>query len=349
MDITAIATDIPAIDSFSGENEFLSNFYPATVSYDGHIYTSVEHAYQAAKTGNYSLRKQIRFSGTAAQAKRIGNLLPKDQFRTDWEHIKFPIMMELVGKKFQDKILGEKLLDTKDAELIEGNHWGDTFWGICEGKGTNYLGKILMETRKKLQPVEIQFSSADALRGYMTTYTGQKFFPTKPNFQGISIYDIAHALSNCCRWGGHCKQFYSVAQHSYHVSYLCDPKDALKGLLHDASEAYLGDMIRPVKYLPEMAIYKTIERGVTVSIAQRFGLDSLEKPESVELADTIMLAKEFLHNRLKHTIPAWVYPLLEKHVPNWQSEGWEVWSPADARAKFLIRYEELTGDRSYIN
>src|SRR5271165_7548492 len=90
--------------------------------------------------------------------------------------------------------------------------------------------------------------SADNRKGdWIQTYTGRVMYPLDPRPEEINIIDIAHALSNLCRFTGHVRTFYSVAEHSVRVSQHCDPKDALWGLLHDASEAYLADMSRPMK------------------------------------------------------------------------------------------------------
>lgn len=136
------------IDGFQGENRFLSNFFPAKVVLDGIEFPSVEHAYQAAK--NFDIERRRRFATlTAGQAKREGQKTLK---RPDWEQVKVNIMTNLVRDKFtNNKELREKLLATGDVELIEGNHWGDTFWGVCKGKGTNHLGKILMSVREGLR------------------------------------------------------------------------------------------------------------------------------------------------------------------------------------------------------
>ena len=82
---------------------------------------------------------------------------------------------------------------------------------------------------------------------WIMTYTGRHFTPFDPKIQDIDIRDIAHALSNICRFGGHCSEFYSVAEHSILVSILCPPELKLAGLLHDAAEAYLGDVPTPLK------------------------------------------------------------------------------------------------------
>lgn len=135
------------IESFQGEHRWLSNFWPVTVLYEGHLYPSVENAYQAAKLPP-SQRGQFR-SCTAGQAKRLGR---QGQIRSDWEQSKLRVMEQLIAQKFvAGSDLAEKLLATGDAEIIEGNTWGDTFWGVCRGKGENNLGKLLMARRGDLR------------------------------------------------------------------------------------------------------------------------------------------------------------------------------------------------------
>lgn len=135
------------INSFQGEYRFLSNFWPAEVVLDGETYPSVEHAYVAAKTVDLHMRKLAKDCQTAGQVKRFGRTLP---LRRDWEEVKLQIMHDLVRQKFAHSYLKEKLLATGDEELVEGNTWNDTFWGVCRGVGENNLGKILMEVRKEL-------------------------------------------------------------------------------------------------------------------------------------------------------------------------------------------------------
>lgn len=136
------------IEDFAGENRFLSNFYSAEVEYEGLTYKSVEHAYQAAKTQDPSERKKIREAETANKAKKLGGKLPKPE---GWHNVSLGIMEDLVRQKFtKHPELKEKLLATGTEELVEGNWWGDEFWGVCKGKGLNHLGKILMKVRKEL-------------------------------------------------------------------------------------------------------------------------------------------------------------------------------------------------------
>lgn len=136
------------IYSFDGEFSFLSNFYPCEVIFEGNTYPSVEHAFQAAKTLDKNIRNKIRNKETPGKAKKIGRSI---NLRSDWEDIKIDIMYELLNEKFSDCKLETMLIATKDRLLIEGNHWGDTFWGVYKGKGENYLGRLLMELRKEIQ------------------------------------------------------------------------------------------------------------------------------------------------------------------------------------------------------
>lgn len=139
------------IDDFRYEYEFLSNFYPSIVTWEGQEYKTVEHAYQAAKTTNQDEVDKVRLAPTPGIAKRVGQNVT---LRPDWEKIKFGVMLNLVRQKFQDQHLQEKLLSTGQQRLIEGNWWGDQYWGVCKGKGENRLGIILMQVRQEC--VELQ-------------------------------------------------------------------------------------------------------------------------------------------------------------------------------------------------
>lgn len=137
--------DPPAIDRFQGEYRWLSNFHEAEVMYDGIMFPTNEHAFQATKANNFSERLWVLQSRTPGVAKRRGR---KVNMRPDWEQVKIDIMYEINRDKFsRHPELREKLLATGRAELIEGNDWGDTFWGVCDGKGKNNLGRILMNIR----------------------------------------------------------------------------------------------------------------------------------------------------------------------------------------------------------
>lgn len=138
------------IDSFKGAgNSFLSNFYLCEVEYKGVIYPSSEHAYQAAKMKNIEDRNKVANAETPAKAKKLAKNLPMaDRF----ENQKIGIMREIVFNKFnQNHELSAMLLATENKRLIEGNPWGDTFWGVCKGVGENNLGEILMAVREELR------------------------------------------------------------------------------------------------------------------------------------------------------------------------------------------------------
>lgn len=135
------------IDSFTGDYKFLSNFYPCKVKLDDVEYPSVEHAYQAAKTLDPDERKHFHRHPlpTAGESKKLGRKL---KIRPDWESVKLKVMEDLLVQKFADEILKKQLQETGDAKLIEGNWWGDTFWGVDVKKGgKNHLGKLLMKIR----------------------------------------------------------------------------------------------------------------------------------------------------------------------------------------------------------
>lgn len=138
------------IDSFTGANRFLSNFYPCLVRYkdDPLSYPSVEHAYQAQKTLNVNDQIIVCKCKTPAEAKKLGRKL---KMRHDWDKVKVDIMRDLLRFKFGQGDLLQKLLATGDTELIEGNWWGDRFWGVCNGVGENMLGKLLMQVRAEYQ------------------------------------------------------------------------------------------------------------------------------------------------------------------------------------------------------
>jgi N-glycosidase YbiA len=133
------------ITEFRGQYRFLSNFYTCPVAFEDVMYPSSEHAFQAAKTLDLAVRNQISKIEKAGDTKRAGKTVV---LRPDWEMVKVRVMEEIVLMKFKNNInIQKKLLATKDETLIEGNNWHDTFWGVCNGVGLNYLGKILMTTR----------------------------------------------------------------------------------------------------------------------------------------------------------------------------------------------------------
>ena len=140
-----------AIDKFSGEFDFLSNFFLRHIIWDGMLFPSSEHAYQAAKTFNMKERELISKEPMPGKAKRLGKNVC---LREHWEDIKISIMMDILRIKFSNSDLKQKLLNTGNEELIEGNNWNDRFFGICNGVGQNWLGRLLMALREELQNEE---------------------------------------------------------------------------------------------------------------------------------------------------------------------------------------------------
>jgi ribA/ribD-fused uncharacterized protein len=138
---------VEVIYEFTYEHGFLSNFHPVTVEMGGLPYPSVEHAYQAAKTLDEADRDMIRLARTPGIAKSRGRLV---RLRPGWDQLKDGIMRDLLEQKFSREPLTGLLLATGDAVIIEGNAWGDRYWGVSGGSGLNKLGLALMAIRQGL-------------------------------------------------------------------------------------------------------------------------------------------------------------------------------------------------------
>lgn len=198
-------------------------------------------------------------------------------------------------------------------------------------------------------------SDAQRFGDWMQTYTGLRFYVMDPRPEDVTIEDIAHALALQCRYNGHCRDFYSVAQHSVLVSHVVEQAEREKflaspmtlverqryaqliitALLHDASEAYLGDMVRPLKR--HQPSYKRAEVAVDLAILRRMRLP-LEDFAGVELikqADNILLATErrdLMTHELDWDAEELLAPLEERIEPL---------SPEDAEQMFLGRFRSL--------
>ncbi len=175
--------------------------------------------------------------------------------------------------------------------------------------------------------------------GYsMQTFSRTMFYPLDPHPEDVHIVDIAHALANICRFGGHAKRFYSVAQHSVLVSRIVQPEDALHGLMHDAAEAYVGDVVRPIKHMPGMAAYHAAEQGVWCAICARFWMDA-RLPDGVQKADQVALATE-----MRDVMAGAVHRC---NLPDPLSERIVSLPPREAKEMFIARFLELCpeGDR----
>lgn len=178
-------------------------------------------------------------------------------------------------------------------------------------------------------------------KAWMGTVTGKRFRPFDPNPDDIDIRDIARGLAMTCRYGGQVKQFYSVAEHCVHVSLHVPVTLALYGLLHDSAEAYIGDMIRPIKHQPQMSEFRRAEHLIEASVDKKFGLAwTPEYAESVKVVDDRILVDEIL--ALSNMPSAY---LTSEALRDIKPLGIKIqgWSPAHAEFRFLDRFKQLTG------
>jgi len=168
---------------------------------------------------------------------------------------------------------------------------------------------------------------------WLQTATGGEFWPMDPRAREVRLDDIAHALSQLCRYGGHSTGFYSVAEHSVLVSQIVPPEHALPALLHDATEAYLIDVPRPIKR--HLTNYAQIEQGLAVVIGEHFGVELAQLHPAVHKADNDILLAE----REQVMAPA---------PRDWAITGDKpdvtilCLDPVSARTLFINRYKELT-------
>ena len=172
--------------------------------------------------------------------------------------------------------------------------------------------------------------------GWIQTFTGRTIYPVDPREEEVEILDIIHSLANLCRFGGHCSHFYSVAEHSVHVSYLVPEHLALVGLLHDATEAYLVDIPRPIK--ASITNYKEIEHRLWECIAGKYDLP-LVMPQEIHDADIAMLYAERDQLLLPYKGDDWgmglTTPITERPVVG-------CWTPTYAKQVFMQRWIGLT-------
>lgn len=171
---------------------------------------------------------------------------------------------------------------------------------------------------------------------WIQTFTGRQFWPMDPRPEDIDIEDIAHALAMLCRYGGHCNRFFSVAEHSVLLSKHVSAPNALWALLHDASEAYLVDVPRPIK--SSLVGYRDAEDRIMAAVCERFGL-SPAMPEEVKSADTAILTDERLQNMKDAPVP-------------WSTDDDPLgialyyWTPSQATDEFMSRFTLLNQEQS---
>jgi ribA/ribD-fused uncharacterized protein len=138
------------IKNFAKDSEyfFLSNFYEHPLWVSEKQFKSGEHSFQYFKMATDVGREAVLAAITPGLAKKAGRSYP---MRPDWDRIKVGVMFDVVSAKFDDMRLKHMLLNTGDATLVEGNTWGDDFWGVVDGKGANWLGRKLMIVRSRLE------------------------------------------------------------------------------------------------------------------------------------------------------------------------------------------------------
>lgn len=176
---------------------------------------------------------------------------------------------------------------------------------------------------------------------WFTLASGKEFKPFAPRPEDVFIEDIALALSHLCRYNGHCKKFYSVAEHSVHCSNHVAPGHEFAALMHDATEAYVGDLVRPIKvYIPD---FNEMEDNVwKKAIAPKFGLPQ-ELSKEVHDVDNIILvteARDLLPDGA-NLMKKWGIPFDPLEDLDIWRNGRKPWGPEEAEARFLSRFREL--------
>lgn len=183
---------------------------------------------------------------------------------------------------------------------------------------------------------------------WILTHSGIQYKICSPVPENINLRDIAHALSNICRFGGHTRGFYSVGQHSIHCTqYILSRKDipnryivALKTLLHDATEAYMGDMVRPLKHTPHMRYYRKLEKCTEVAVFAALGIPLITSKEKgyITEADNVLLMTE-RRDVMNHGNIEWKG--FEAFKP-WKGISIVPTNPVTVEAQFISLFDRLT-------
>ncbi|MBF0184990.1 MAG: phosphohydrolase [Magnetococcales bacterium] len=169
-------------------------------------------------------------------------------------------------------------------------------------------------------------------KSWIQTFSGRQFWPLDARAEEVDIVDIAHSLAMQCRFNGHCRRFYSVAEHAVHVSHLVTAQSARWGLLHDAAEAYLSDLPQPIKQ--QMPVFRQYEDRLLQVIATRFALPA-EMPEEIKQVDMLLLSTEKAALMALEPAP-WLGLPPPLHI-----SLIACWSPEEAKAQFLQRFAQL--------
>lgn len=199
-------------------------------------------------------------------------------------------------------------------------------------------------------PCEVD-DECDPDQGWMQTYSGRKFYPLAPRAEDVELADVAHGLAMVCRYGGHARQFYSVAEHCVLVSEFVEmharnagkPDDEVRrlaqlALMHDSAEAYIGDMIRPLKHQPEMAEFRRAEAAIEIAVAEAFHLRwTPDAHEIIKRIDNQILVDEISY--LMSDPELYVRDWLQGLSP--LGARFRCMPPAEAQGAFMSRYREL--------
>lgn len=206
-------------------------------------------------------------------------------------------------------------------------------------EGSDLPGGVYGNGRRQGKSERANFVPKTPSKGWIATRNGGRFWLRSGKLSDITLPDIAAALSKVCRFTGHCSRFYSVAEHSVYVSELVPPEHAFHALLHDASEAYLGDVSTPLKEL--LDDYRELEADVSKSIYARFGLPATLHP-SIKSADYRVLATEvpILFDRVDPGWAAWLtgYKPVGPHIIDPDALGL---SPSEAEEFFMMKVKKL--------
>lgn len=186
------------------------------------------------------------------------------------------------------------------------------------------------------------------MKPYILTATGKKFWFDDPKPEQICIEDIAWALAHSCRYTGHCRWFYSIAQHAFMASYLVPELFAMEALLHDAAEAYIGDLIRPLKRLPIFGdIYLKIEGPIEKAVAERFKL-TYPWPDEVKRADELVVGAEVAQNIRSKVVNHLSDDIAARTEGERSATQLYYWNADLAKIYFLQRFTELAAKRGLV-
>lgn len=174
---------------------------------------------------------------------------------------------------------------------------------------------------------------------WIQTVSGRKFYPFDPRPEDIYVEDIAHALSNMCRFNGHCAWFYSVGQHSVHCSQMAKPEHKLALLLHDATEAFVADIVRPVKR--HLVGYKEVEDKIADAVAKRFGIETFDFPELHEIDNRVLMTE--VRDIMSPCPEPWNIPY--EPYPR-EVLRIDPWSPRHAYNHFIEQFYNITNGRN---